>query len=43
MMRQMANAGGFTLRFSSYEEVPRDQAEKIVAAARAEKEAEARA
>ncbi len=35
--------GTFTMKFDHYEEVPRDQAEKIVAAARAEKEAEARA
>jgi elongation factor G len=30
--------GGFTLRFSSYEEVPRDQAERIVEEAKAAKE-----
>jgi len=30
-------------KFSHYEEVPREMAEKVVAAARAEKEAEARA
>ena len=35
--------GTYTMKFDHYEEVPRDQAEKIVAAARAEKEAEARA
>jgi elongation factor G len=35
--------GTFRMKFDHYEEVPRDQAEKIVAAARAEKEAEARA
>ena len=35
--------GTYRMKFDHYEEVPRDQAEKIVAAARAEKEAEARA
>ena len=35
--------GTYRMKFDHYEEVPRDQSEKIVAAARAEKEAEARA
>jgi elongation factor G len=35
--------GTYRMKFDHYEEVPRDAADKIVAAARAEKEAEARA
>ena len=35
--------GTYRTKFDHYEEVPRDQSEKIVAAARAEKEAEAKA